>query len=166
MHYLVRLGWSHGDQEIFSIEEMFEHFDIAGVNQSASSFNPEKLLWLNQQHIIAASAEKLGEALIPYLDVIGLEPNNGPNPAEVRDVFRERAQMLLEMAESARYCYEDFDENDAKAARKNLRSVVLEPLQAARNALAELGLVLKYADPFCLPNVAMSFPRIDVHFLE
>ena len=55
LNYLVRLGWSHGDQEIFSIDEMFEHFDIADVNQSASSFNPEKLLWLNQQHIIAAS---------------------------------------------------------------------------------------------------------------
>ena len=138
LNYLVRLGWSHGDQEIFSIDEMFEHFDIADVNQSASSFNPEKLLWLNQQHIIAASAEKLGEALTPYLKTIGLDPDNGPSPADVADVFRERAQTLLEMAESARYCYEDFDEIDPKAAKKNLRPVVLEPLQAARNALAEL----------------------------
>ena len=138
LNYLVRLGWSHGDQEIFSIDEMFEYFDIADVNQSASSFNPEKLLWLNQQHIIAASAEKLGEALNPYLEAIGLKPSNGPNPAEVADVFRERAQTLLEMAESARYCYEDFHEIDPKAAKKNLRPVVLEPLQAAREALAEL----------------------------
>ena len=65
LNYLVRLGWSHGDQEIFSIDEMIEHFDIADVNQSASTFNAEKLLWINQQHIIAASAEKMGDALIP-----------------------------------------------------------------------------------------------------
>jgi glutamyl-tRNA synthetase len=138
LNYLVRLGWSHGDQEIFSIEEMRQRFDIADVNQSASSFNPEKLLWISQQHIIAAPAEKLGDALIPYLRKIGLDPENGPSPANVADIFRERAQTLLEMAESARYCYENFEVIDAKAAKKNLRPVVLEPLQAARDALAGL----------------------------
>lgn len=138
LNYLVRLGWSYGDQEIFSIDEMVAHFDIAGVNQSASSFNPEKLLWLNQQHIIAAPAKRLGEALKPYLIEIGLDPTQGPDPADLADIFRERAETLVEMAESARYCYADFDEIDAKAAKKNLRPVVLEPLEAARNALAEL----------------------------
>ena len=136
LNYLVRLGWSHGDQEVFSIEEMFEYFDISEVNQSASTFNPEKLLWLNQQHIIASRADKLGAALVPYLKAIGLNPEDGPDPAEVANIFRERAQTLLEMAESARYCYEDFDEIDAAAAKKNLRPVVLEPLQAVRDALA------------------------------
>ena len=139
LNYLVRLGWSHGDQEIFSLEEMIEYFDIVDVNQSASSFNPEKLLWINQQHIIATPAEKLGEAMLPYLEMAGLEPANGPSPVDVADVFRERAQTLVEMVESARYCYEDFDNIDAKAAKKNLRPVVLEPLQAARDAFAELG---------------------------
>ena len=138
LNYLVRLGWSHGDQEIFSIDEMIEHFDIADVNQSASSFNPEKLLWISQQHIIAASAEKLGEALLPYLEMAGLNPQQGPNPADVANVFRERAQTLVEMVESARFCYEDFDAIDAKAAKKNLRPVVFAVLQAARDALAGL----------------------------
>ena len=138
LNYLVRLGWSHGDQEMFSVDEMVKLFDIADVNQSASSFNPEKLLWLNQQHIMAAPSEVLGDALVPYLKSVGVNPENGPNPANVADVFRERAQTLLEMAENARYCYEDFDEIDAKAAKKNLRPVVLEPLQAAREALAAL----------------------------
>jgi glutamyl-tRNA synthetase len=149
LNYLVRLGWSHGDQEIFSIEEMFELFDIADVNQSASSFNPEKLLWINQQHIIAATAEKLGQALAPYLESVGLNPEDGPNPSAVADVFRERAQTLLEMAVSARYCYEDFDEIEAKAVKKNLRPVVLEPLQAARDALA----ALKYWDAKSIDEV-------------
>lgn len=138
LNYLVRLGWSHGDQEIFSIKEIIEHFDIADVNQSASSFNPEKLLWINQQHIIASPAGKLGQALLPYLISAGTNPEQGPDVADVANVFRERAQTLLEMAAGARYCYEDFDEIDVKAAKKNLRPVVLEPLQAARDTLEKL----------------------------
>lgn len=157
LNYLVRLGWSRGDQEIFSIDEMIEYFDIADVNQSASSFNPEKLLWLNQQHIIAASAEKLGGALGFYLEALGLDPGNGPKPVEVADVYRERAQTLLEMAQSARYCYEDFDEIDAKAAKKNLRPVVLEPLQAVRNALVELDNWDAKSIDETIHNVAESF---------
>jgi len=139
LNYLVRLGWSHGDQEIFSVDEMIEFFDIADVNQSASSFNPEKLLWLNQQHIIAAPPEEIGEALVPYLEKIGLDPENGPAPRDVAEGFRERAETLLAMAEVSRYCYEDFDEFDPKAAKKNLRPVVLEPMRAARDELEGLA---------------------------
>lgn len=80
LNYLVRLGWSHGDQEIFSVEEMTKLFDIADINQSASAFNPEKLLWLNQQHIIDAPVERLGRELIPYLIAAGLDLGNGPVP--------------------------------------------------------------------------------------
>jgi len=140
LNYLVRLGWSYGDQEIFSIDEMINLFDIAAVNQSASAFNPEKLIWLNQQHIIAAPADRLGRDLVPYLKAAGLDPDNGPDPARTADGFRERAETLCQMAESARYCYEDFDEPDAKAAKKQLRPVIQEPMQTARakfEALAE-----------------------------
>ena len=138
LNYLVRLGWSHGDQEVFSIEEMIRLFDIADVNQSASAFNPEKLLWLNQQHIIAAPAETLGKALVPYLEEAGLDPANGPAPADLADGFRERAETFAQMVATSRYCYEDFDEIDAKAAKKNLRPVILGPMKAARAALGEL----------------------------
>lgn len=157
LNYLVRLGWSHGDQEIFSIEEMVAKFDIVDVNQSASSFNPEKLIWINQQHIIAAVAEELGEALIPYLEAAGLDPKNGPSPGDVADVFRERAQTLGDMAESARYCYEEFDEIDANAAKKNLRPVVLEPLQAARDALNSLDSWSRQSIDESIHRVAESF---------
>lgn len=138
LNYLARLGWSHGDQEVFSIDELIELFDIADVNQSASSFNPEKLLWLNQQHIINAPAERIGGALLPYLEQAGLDPDNGPAPEDVADGFRERAETLQQMAASARYCYEDFEAIDPKAAKKNLRPVILEPLKAARERLAGL----------------------------
>ncbi len=138
LNYLVRLGWSHGDQEIFTPDEMIQLFDIENVNQSASAFNPEKLLWINQQHIIATSVEQLGKELAPYLEKIGLDPDNGPEPAQVAQGFHERAETLLQMATNARYCYEDFDVIEPSAAKKHLRPVILEPLRAIRDELAKL----------------------------
>jgi len=138
LNYLVRLGWSHGDQEVFSIQEMIDLFDIADVNQSASSFNPEKLLWLNQQHIIAAPAEQLAKELEPFLVAAGLNVADGPDPRHVVEAFRERAETMQQMAASARYCYADFEEIDPKAAKKNLRPVILEPLKTVRKCFAEL----------------------------
>jgi glutamyl-tRNA synthetase len=138
LNYLVRLGWSFGDQEIFSQDEMIELFDIASVNQSASAFNPEKLLWLNQQHIISAPAESLGQALVPYLQEAGLDLATGPAPAAVADGFRERAETLRQMAESCRYCYADFEEIEPNARKKHLRPVILEPLRKATAELSEL----------------------------
>jgi glutamyl-tRNA synthetase len=138
LNYLVRLGWSHGNQEIFSVEEMISLFDIADVNQSASSFNPEKLLWINQQHIIATPLEKLGQLLMPYLVKAGLEPSEGPDPEDIAAGFYERAETLLHMAASARYCYEDFDVINPGAAKKHLRPVVLEPLRTLRARLGAL----------------------------
>jgi len=139
LNYLVRLGWSHGDQEVFTAEEMIEYFDIADVNQSASAFNPEKLLWLNQQHIMAAPVARIAAALVPYLEQAGLDPAAGPPAEQVAEGFRERAETLLHMAASARYCYEDFDVIEPNAAKKHLRPVILEPLVAARDRLAALA---------------------------
>jgi glutamyl-tRNA synthetase len=138
LNYLVRLGWSFGDQEIFTLDEMIREFDIKDVNQSASAFNPEKLLWTNQQHIIAAPVERIGRELVVYLRQAGLDPNDGPDPVQVAEGYRERAETLVQMAASARYCYEDFDEIDSAAARKHLRPVILEPLKAVRGNLSNL----------------------------
>ena len=73
LNYLVRLGWSHGDQEVFSLEEMTQLFDISDVNKSASAFNPDKLLWLNQQHIMRATPEHLAQYLKPQLAALGVD---------------------------------------------------------------------------------------------
>ena len=138
LNYLVRLGWSHGDQEVFTIDQMIQLFDIAEVNQSASAFNPEKLRWLNQQHIISTSADRLGALLLPFLERAGLDVSEGPNPACVAEGFQERAETLQQMMESALYCYEDFDGIDPAAAKKHLRPVVLEPLRTVFEMLKEL----------------------------
>jgi glutamyl-tRNA synthetase len=138
LNYLVRLGWSHGDQEVFSLKEMIELFDIADVNQSASAFNPEKLAWINQQHIIATPPDELAKQLMPFLVRAGLDPSEGPDPVHVAEAYHERAETLLHMAASARYCYEDFEAFDEKSAKKHLRPVILEPLRVARARLAGL----------------------------
>ena len=138
LNYLVRLGWSHGDQEIFSVEEMIELFDIADVNQSASAFNPEKLLWINQQHILAMPPEELAGRLMPFMIKAGLDPSEGPDPVHIADGFHARAETLLHMAASARYCYEDFEVIEPKSAKKHLRPVILQPLRTVRARLAGL----------------------------
>jgi len=157
LNYLVRLGWSHGDQEVFAVDEMVKLFDIADVNQSASSFNSEKLLWLNQQHIIVAPAERLAEELRRFLESAGLDEAQGPDPVHVAEVYRERAETMKQMAESARYCYADFDEIDPKAAKKNLRPVILEPLTTARDCLAELEDWSTAAIAKTIENVAAKY---------
>jgi len=157
LNYLVRLGWSYGDQEVFTVDEMIRLFDIADVNQSASSFNPEKLVWINQQHIISAPSERIATLLLPYLELAGLDPEAGPDPKDVAEGFRERAETLLHMAASARYCYEDFEVIEPKAAKKNLRPVILEPLRAVRNHFAELPEWDKEAIRQAIDEVAASF---------
>ena len=139
LNYLVRLGWSHGDQEFFSIAEMIELFDIADVNQSAAAFDPQKLRWLNQQHIIASKPEVLGEQLRPFLEREGYTLSAGPAASEVAVGFKERAETLKDMAQSCRYCFEDFADFDPAAAKKHLRPVVLEPLRGVCAALRELA---------------------------
>lgn len=129
LNYLVRLGWSHGDQEIFSVDEMIALFDIADVNASASSFNSEKLTWLNQQYIIKTPTDRLAGLLEDQMQEIGVDATDGPALEAVVNAFRERATTMREMAESCLYCFQDFDEIDPKAAKKHLRPAILEPLR-------------------------------------
>jgi glutamyl-tRNA synthetase len=138
LNYLVRLGWSHGDQEIFSIDEMIELFELENVNKSPSTFNPEKLLWLNQQYIMKDDPARIAHLLSPHLGELDIDPAQGPDLVEVVRALQERAATLVEMAEQAAMFYRDFDDYDPNAARKHLRPVAAEPLQKLREALADL----------------------------
>ena len=129
LNYLVRLGWSHGDQEIFSIQEMTELFELDDINKSASSINPDKLLWLNQHYIKESDPEYVARHLAWHMQRLGIDTSNGPALSAVVTALAERSKTLLEMAQSSRYFYEDFDEFDEKAAKKNLKAAALEPLQ-------------------------------------
>ena len=129
LNYLVRLGWSHGDQEIFSIDEMIELFDLSHVNVSASTFNPEKLLWLNHQYMMNSEPELVAKHLQWHMDNQGIDLENGPALSEVVKAQRERSKTLVEMANSSRYFYQEFDEYDAKAAKKNFKAGAADVLQ-------------------------------------
>lgn len=129
LNYLVRLGWSHGDQEIFSVAEMIELFDLDDINKSASCINPEKLLWLNQHYIKEGDAEHVAGHLAWHMEKQGINTENGPALTEIVNALSERSKTLLEMAQSSRYFFEDFAEFDEKAAKKNLKAAALEPLQ-------------------------------------
>jgi glutamyl-tRNA synthetase len=138
LNYLVRLGWSHGDQEVFSVDEMIELFDIVDVNRAASAFNTDKLLWLNQHYIKADDPARIARLLSPHMGDLGIDPSVEPPLVDVVVAQQERARSLVEMAEISAFIYKDFDDYDEKSARKHLRPVVLEPLEKLRDALATL----------------------------
>jgi len=138
LNYLVRLGWSHGDQEVFSMEEMQQLFDITDVNKSASAFNPDKLLWLNQQHIMRATPQRLAEFLKPQLAALGVAVTDDRVLLAVVQVQRERAKTLREMAQNSVYFFRDFTSYDEKAAKKNLTAESVAPLRAVRDKLSAL----------------------------
>ncbi len=138
LNYLIRLGWSHGDQEIFSLDEMIELFDIETVNNAAAAFNPEKLLWLNQQYIKNLPPEHVARYLLEHLGRLDIDPATGPAVSDIVVALRERASTLVDMAEGSVYFYRDFEDYDEKAAKKNLRPVSAAPLMAVREALANL----------------------------
>ncbi len=119
MNYLVRLGWSHGDDEIFSRDEMVAKFDISSVGRSPSVFNPDKLLWLNAHYIKTGNPQRLADLLIPFLKQRGVDPaNGGPELSEVVRTLQERARTMLEMADSALFYYHAPESYDRTALDK------------------------------------------------
>ncbi|MGB5178086.1 MAG: glutamate--tRNA ligase [Gammaproteobacteria bacterium] len=138
LNYLVRLGWSHGDEELFTIDQMVEYFDIRDVNKAASAFNTEKLLWINQHYIKNADPARLARLLSPHLGDLGIDPASGPDLVDVVSEQQERARTLVEMAEISAFFYQDYEDFDEKAARKHLKPVAREPLQQVREQLAAL----------------------------
>lgn len=137
LNYLVRLGWSHGDQEIFSVDEMVALFDIPDINNSASSINPGKLLWLNQHYMKTGDPTRIAHHLSWHMGQLGLDPVSGPPLADVVPALRERTKTLKEMAEQAACFYREVTEYDATAA-KHLGAAVAEPLATLRERLAAL----------------------------
>ena len=135
LNYLVRLGWSHGDDEIFSVDRMIELFDIDQVNKAASAFNSEKLQWLNQHYIKSDSPERIARLLSYHMGHHEIDPTTGPDLVKVAEAQQERARTLVEMADISTFFYKDFEAFEEKAAKKHLRPVARIPLQKMRQAL-------------------------------
>jgi glutamyl-tRNA synthetase len=138
LNYLVRLGWSHGDQEIFSRQEMIELFDLKDCNRAPSGFNTDKLIWVNQHYMKTMDPNEVAKHLAWHMADQGINVDNGPALADVVKIQADRVKTLKEMAEISRYFYEDFTELDAKAVKKHLRPVVKEPMLLVKQKLAAL----------------------------
>jgi glutamyl-tRNA synthetase len=138
LNYLVRLGWSHGDQEYFSIEEMVRLFDIADVNKSASTFDVGKLTWLNQQHMMRAPPEKLVPALRWQLAREGIEAGDDAQLARIVMAQRERTKTMREMALNSLFFFRPPSVYDEKAVRKHVTVEVTPVLRKTAERLEAL----------------------------
>ena len=139
LNYLVRLGWSSGDDEIFSREEMIQKFDICNVGRSASVFNTEKLNWLNAHYIKNGNPERLADLLLPHLSARGVTTLNGPNLMAVVHTLQERAQTLEEMAERAVFYYNAPASYDETALAKFDKELLLAVFSAVMEKLSKVA---------------------------
>jgi len=138
MNYLVRLGWSYGNQEFFTRDELVEKFTLENVGRSAGIFDPEKLLALNADHIKAVRPADLASHLQPFLDDKGCDTETGPNVEEAIETLQVRSKTLEEMADGAMFYYKEKIEFDEKAARKFLKPNILDPLTLLKKGLESL----------------------------
>tara|TARA_B100000745_G_scaffold288648_1_gene226209 strand:+ start:635 stop:2035 length:1401 start_codon:yes stop_codon:yes gene_type:complete len=146
LNYLVRLGWSHGDQEVFSVDEMVKLFDIKDVNRAPSSFNTDKLIWLNQHYLKSLPEAEVAEHLAWHMEQQGIDTSKGPSLSQVVEAQKERVKTLKEMAEQSRFFYEPVTEYNPKAAKKNFNAAAVENLKAIRAALEAM-------DEWTAPNI-------------
>jgi glutamyl-tRNA synthetase len=135
VNYLVRLGWSHGDDEIFSREELVDKFSMENVGRSAGVFNPDKLLWLNAHYIKTGDPQRLAGLLAWHLQQMGVEISGGPPLEAVVGTLQERSRTMVEMAEGARFYFDRNLAYDVKGREKLLEPAVPELLGGVREAL-------------------------------
>ena len=166
LNYLARLGWSHGDDELFSVQQLIQWFDLAHVSRSAAQFNPEKLAWINQQYLKAAPDRKLAELLEPELRQRGAQPGGGPPLERVVALLKDRASTIKHLADEAMLFYAievdpgtpDWDETVAKALR--MLKARLATAKWERPALNDVIKDVVKSSGLKMPQLAMPLRRL------
>jgi len=159
LNYLVRLGWSHGDQEIFSKHEMIEYFDFANCGKSAGIFNAEKLMWLNFHYLKQRPVEQLAREVRPFIEKRGWAiPGDQKWLERMVSTLRERAKTLLELADFASFYVKDEIALDPKAAAKFLKPEIAEPLKVLSKELQALN------GDFSEASIQSAFERVLAKF--
>jgi glutamyl-tRNA synthetase len=166
LNYLARLGWSHGDDEIFSLRQFIEWFDLAHVSRSPAQFNPEKLAWLNQQYLKSADDARLAELVEPLLRLRGAQPGGGPPLARVVALLKDRAATLVQLADEAMLFYAveidpgvtDWDETVGRALR--MLKARLSTAKWERAALGEAIKEVVKSSGLKMPQIAMPLRRL------
>ena len=129
LNYLARLGWSHGDAEVFTKEQFVAWFDLASLGRSPAQHNPEKLLWLNHQYIQNADPSKLAQATKPFAHQIGIDTENGPDFTQVVGLLKDRANTLIEIAEGAKLFYLPAPAHSAEQIAANIPASLVPALK-------------------------------------
>jgi glutamyl-tRNA synthetase len=166
VNYLARLGWSHGDEELFDVTRFVEWFDLQHVSRSPAQFNPEKLAWINQQYMKSAADERLAALLEPELKKRGAQPGAGPPLAKVANLLKDRANSLLQLADEAMLFYAvevdpgtpDWDERTAQALRMLRARLSAVPWQ--RGPIGEAIKEVVKSSGLKMPQVAMPLRRL------
>jgi glutamyl-tRNA synthetase len=135
VNYLARLGWSHGDEEKFSAEQLVEWFDLRHISKSPARFNPEKLTWLNQQYMKEADDERLADLTRPFMNARGIEAAGAPPLSRVVALLKERASTLAELADAAVYFYRPLEASE-ELKRQHLTADVQPALRELRERFA------------------------------
>ena len=157
LNYLVRLGWSQGDQEIFSLEEMIANFDLSNVSRGASRFDYDKLYWLNQHYQKHDSKASVAEKLAWYFEKNQVDVSQGPSLEAVVELQAERCKTLHEMYEKSRYFYLENIDYDEDAMKKHWRPVMLAPLTALYQRLVTLESWTRDALQNCINDICAEF---------
>lgn len=152
LNYLVRLGWSHGDQEIFSLAEMIANFDLSSVNKGVSGFNYDKLIWLNQHYIKNDAPTDTAQALAAYFAEAGIDVSQGPPLADIVALQAERAKTLVELRDKSRYFYEEVV-YDAEAVAAHLTTGALDLLAKLKLRLQEVSVWQRADIHHCLKEL-------------
>lgn len=139
LNYLVRLGWSHGDQEIFSQEEMIQLFDIHAINVAQTAINQEKLLWLNQHYLKTEPEQEIAEQLVWIMEKRGIDLQKGPALTEVVKAQRERCKTLVEMADKSQFLYQDEIMIPGDLANKHFNRAAIPAMRALLDRLKDLS---------------------------
>ncbi len=150
INFLVRLGWSHGDQEFFTRQELIEKFNLEHIGKASGVFNPDKLLALNAEHIRAASNENLAVHLIPFLKKKGIAVDPGPYLNRVIGTLKQRSKTFVEMADGAEFYFQEKVAMDPSAAAKFLTPDFLDTLSCIIQ-------VLETTDGFDQPRLEKVF---------
>lgn len=164
VNYLARLGWSHGDEEIFSREDLVNWFDLSSISRSPAKFNPEKLHWINQQYLKKTDNKALARLVAPYLEKDGCNIASGPDLAGVVDLLKERVNTIEELADASVYFYRALEPNDElKDQHLNKNSKILlmelvrnlETVEWNREAIHQAIKTLAKNQNVKLPQIAM-----------
>lgn len=139
VNYLVRLGWSYGDQEFFTVEELLEKFNLNSIGKSPSVFDLEKLLSINADHMKAKGAAKLKGLLLPFLEKAGITPPPEMNLEKAVETLIPRCRTLEEMAEASRFYFEDEIAYDEDAVKKHMKPESIVPVKALMEKIENLA---------------------------